>query len=122
MALGKELGEFSAKITSSTFVEEEVRMNAQGPAAGFGTVAGTLTFRGDPAAVATQGRSSWRGASYMEDGKVLIGSGEGTWETVGKHKWRIRLLVSVSDGRTVLSDGEVEWATQSWQGKIYEWS
>ena len=44
-----------------------------------------------------------------------------TWETVGKHKWRIRSINYV-DGRTFATDGVAELATQSYSGTIYEWN
>jgi hypothetical protein len=63
-----------------------------------------------------------RAVGFLDDGKTINGSGEGTWETVGKHKWRIRGINYIADGRTLASDGELELATQSLTGKIYEWN
>jgi HEAT repeat protein len=86
---------------------------------GFGTVEGTMTVTGEPGA--RSGKVSFRAAAFLDDGKIINGTGEGTWETVGKHKWRIRGINYV-DGRTFASDGELELATQSFSGKIFEWS
>jgi len=121
MALGKQVGEFSFKQTSITVGETSSQLNFHGTAAGFGTVQGTLTVRTDEPGT-PRGTCSWRGVGFMEDGKWVSGAGEGTWETGGTHKWRIRQYHSISDGRTVLSDGELELATLSYQGKLYEWS
>jgi hypothetical protein len=119
MAVGKQIGEFSYKVTSATYGDTSVQVNLHGTATGFGTVEGTLTLTGEPGA--TSGKGSFRAAAFLDDGKIQNGSGEGTWETVGKHKWRIRGINYV-DGRTFASDGELELATQSLSGKIYEWS
>jgi hypothetical protein len=118
MAIGKPMGEFSFKVTSVTYGETSSQVNLHGTATGFGTVEGTLTVKGEPGA--TRGTCSWRGAGYMEDGTVVRGTAEGTWETVGKHRWRIRGLNSVSTGQTFYSDGEAELATQSYKGTLYE--
>jgi hypothetical protein len=127
MALGKESGEFSFKVTSTTFSETgaaerggfHVQINLLGTATG-GTVEGTLTLTGEPGA--KSGTGSFRGANFLDDGNIISGTGEGTWETVGKHKWRIRGINYRSDGSTVASDGELVLATQSYQGKLYEWN
>ena len=119
MAIGKSIGEFSFKVTSVTYGETSNQVNLHGTATGFGTVEGTITTRGEPGA--TSGTCSSRAAAYLDDGKILNGVGEGTWETVGKHKWRIRAINYV-DGRTFASDGVAELATQSYSGTLYEWS
>jgi hypothetical protein len=120
MAVGKEIGQFAFKVTSITYGETSSQINLRGTATGFGTVEGTLTTRGEPGA--KSGTCSWRGAGYLEDGTIVGGSAEGTWETIGKHKWRIRGLNYLSDGRTIATDGEAELATQAYSGKLYEWS
>ncbi len=119
MAIGKALGEFSYKVTSTTFGETSVQLNLLGTVTGFGTVQGTMTITGEPGA--TSGKVSFRAAAFTDDGKILPGSGEGTWETVGKHKWRIRGINYV-DGRTFASEGDLELATQTLSGTFYEWN
>ena len=119
MAVGKEIGEFSYKVTSATYGDVSVQVNLHGTATGFGTVQGTLTVTGEPGA--TSGKASFRASAFLDDGKIVNGTGEGTWETVGKHKWRIRGINYIA-GRTFASDGELELATQSLSGKIYEWN
>jgi hypothetical protein len=119
MALEKQIGEFSYKVTSTTYSETSAQINLHGTATGFGTVEGTMTVTGEPGA--TSGKVSFRAAAFLDDGKIINGTGEGTWETVGKHKWRVRGINYV-DGRTFASDGELELATQSFSGKLYEWS
>ena len=117
MALGKQLGEYSFKQTSNTVVVTGSKLNFHGTATGFGTVQGTLTIKADEPG-APGGICSWEAVGFLEDGKWVGGTGEGTWETVGQHKWRIRLYHSTSNGQTFLSDGELELATLSFQGMI----
>jgi len=119
MALGKPIGEYSYKITSITYSEAGAQINLHGTATGYGTGGGTMTVTGEPGA--TSGKFSLRGAGFLDDGKVINGTGEGTWETVGKHKWRIR-GIHFAEGRTLASDGEMDLATLSLQGKLYDWN
>jgi hypothetical protein len=127
MALGKELGEVSFKVISTTYDESgaaerggfRVQLNMRGPGTD-GTVEGTLTLTGEPGA--KSGTGGFRGANFLDDGNIMGVTGEGTWETVGKHKWRIREINYLSDGSTVASDGELDFATQSYKVKAYEWS
>ena len=108
MAIGKEIGDFALKITSVTYGETSDQVNVHGPATGFGTVQGTLTFRGE--AGAKHGKCGFRGRSYLDNGETLDVTADGTWETVGKHKWHLRLLNVTSDGRTIYR----EWLTLRW--------
>jgi hypothetical protein len=127
MAVGKQIGEFSMKATSVTYAATEtggtVQSNWEGSVKGeglTGTVQGTLLANGTPGA--KSGTCSWVGTLYLENGEEANGKGEGTWEKTGTHKWHIRQVVYLSDGRTVVSDGEIDLATRSSNGKIYEWS
>ena len=47
MALGKQSGEFSYKVTSTTYSETSAQINLHGTATGFGTVEGTMTVTGE---------------------------------------------------------------------------
>ncbi len=122
MSIGKEIGQFSLKSTSVRYAEEgeSVEISYDGTATGYGTVLGTMTFRGGPGA--KTGACSWRGQGFLENGEVVSGIGEGTWEELGKHQWRTRLIVGTSDGRTHASDGKVDLATRSVTGKMFDWS
>ena len=119
MAIGKAMGEFSLKVTSVTYGETGPQVNVHGTATGFGTVEGTLTFLGE-AAGAKSGQSRWRAVAYLDNGETVDVAAEGTWEVVGTHKWRVRMLNRLSDGQTLFSDGEAELATQSFNGTLYE--
>jgi hypothetical protein len=122
MAIGKEIGEFSLKTTSTTFAEDggSVQINCEGTATGYGTVLGTMTFRSEPEA--KSGSLSWRGQGFLENGDTLAGTGEGTWEEMGKHQWRTRMIVTTSDGGCHASDGHLDLATRTLTGKMLEWS
>ena len=122
MALGKEIGEFSLKATSTTYAEggDRVQINLDGKATGYGTVLGTLSMRGQPGAKI--GSCSWRGDGFLENGETVAGGGEGTWEQTGKHTWRTRMVVTTSDGRTHASDGQLNLETRTLSGKMLEWT
>jgi len=122
LALGKEIGQFSLKSTSTHYAEEgaSVQITYDGTATGYGTVLGTITLRGEPGA--KSGPCSWRGQGFLENGEVVSGAGQGTWEELGKHQWRTRMIVSTSDGRTHASDGKLDLASRSLAGKMFDWS
>jgi hypothetical protein len=121
MALGKEVGSFSFKITSVNYdADGSTQVNVDGVAEGFGPVIGTLTFRGE--AGATVGSITWRGEAFPENGAVLAGVGEGTWEALGRHQWRSRAVIRTSDGRTFGSDGLIDVPKRTYSGKNLEWS
>jgi hypothetical protein len=48
------------------------------------------------------------------------GTGSGTFESSGKHHWRTQGLLQVSDGRNLITEGEIDLAARSWTGKIFE--
>ncbi len=53
---------------------------------------------------------------------ALNGAGQGTYESVGKHKWRTANVAEVSDGRRIRAEGEIDLASRSWKGKLFEMS
>jgi hypothetical protein len=122
MAIGKEIGKFTLKSITTTYAldGDSVTVNLDGTATGYGTVLGTLTFRGEPGA--KSGLLSWRGQGFLDNGETVTGIGEGTWEEMGKHKWRTRLIVSTSDGKCHASDGELDLKTRTLSGKMLDWS
>ena len=122
MALGKELGSYTLKQTGVRYSEDgsSVTIDCDGTATDFGTVLGTLILRAEPGA--TRGTGSWRGQSFLDSGERSVAVGEGTWEDSGTNQWRIRLLINTSDGRTFASDGTLDLASRSLNGKILDWS
>jgi len=71
---------------------------------------------------AKSGALSWRGQGFLDTGDTVTGAGEGTWEEIGKHKWRTRLIVTTSDGGCHASDGHLDLKTRTLSGKMMEWS
>jgi len=122
MAFGKELGVYDLKQTGVSHSEDgaTVSVDFDGTATNFGTVLGSLILRGTPGA--TQGPCSWRGQSFQESGERSVATGEGTWEDSGKNRWRVRLLISTSDGQTFGTDGMLDLASRSLKGKQLDWS
>jgi hypothetical protein len=122
MAIGKEIGEFTLKSITTRYVLEGVlvEVNFDGTATGYGTVLGTLFFRGE--AGATSGALSWRGQGFLDSGETVTGAGEGIWEEAGKHKWRTRLIVSTSDGKSHASEGYLDLKSRTLSGTMLEWS
>ena len=116
--MSKEIGDFSLKATSFTVSDEGMCANFEGTATGFGDVVGTLIARGEQGA--EFGTCSWRSASFLENGDETQAAGEGTWQKIGKHRWQLRLTHAISDGRTVLSDGVVDMASRSFNGKLLD--
>jgi hypothetical protein len=116
---GKQIGEFSFKITSLTFSAGPndsvmIQVNYEGQAPG-GTVAGTLAC--------TPGKSgpyTTYGANYLDNGDILTTKGSGTFESSGINRWRTQAEVTRSDGRTLHVEGEMELAGRSWRGKVFE--
>ena len=122
MATGKQIGEFSLKITSLTLTPGPggsvlVQGNFEGTSAAFGTILRTATFA---SVGAKSGTFSVCAAAFLENGDSLTGNGQGTFESIGRHKWRLQELIHISDGRSFDVEGEMDLATRSWIGKIFE--
>jgi hypothetical protein len=121
MATGKALGEFSLKAITATYSPGPAggvlsQVNWEGTATGFGTVFGTATFGGGPKG----GSYSLCTEAFMDNGDIMTGIGQGTFETVGKHRWRTEGFMQLSDGRRIAGDGEIDLAARSWKGKLSE--
>ena len=120
MAIGKVLGDFSFKITSTAYAEDNsVYVTVDGTASNYGTVLGTLILRGEPNG--KSGTLAWRGQGFLDDGSTVAGSGQGTYEEMGKHQWRTRAIITVSNGDTIASDGKIDLATRTYTGKNLSW-
>ena len=111
------------KITSTTYSAGPagstlVQSNVEGTVtAGFGTAAGTGTFVGGKS-----GTFSYCGMTYMENGELLGAGGQGSYESVGAHSWATSMVLHLSDGRAMLSEGRIDLAGRSWDGTVYEWT
>jgi len=123
MATGKQVGEYSAKFTTLTFSPGPhgstlIQGNVEGSATGLGAVLGTGSF------VVGGGKSgtySWCGIAYLDDGEQVAINAVGTYENIGKHRWRTQApVVQLSDGRAQAFEGEIDLATRTWTGKLFE--
>jgi hypothetical protein len=120
---GKASGEFSFKAITATYSPGPAggvlsQVNWEGTVSGFGAAFGTATYSGGPKG----GSYSMCGQLFMDDGDVLTSIGKGTYEAVGKHRWRTRSVIEISDGRRTRSEGEIDLASRSWKGTFSELS
>lgn len=69
---------------------------------------------------AKSGTFSVCAAVYLDNGDSLAGNGQGTFESIGRHRWRTQELIHISDGRTCGVEGEIDLAARTWTGKIFE--
>lgn len=123
MATIEAIGEFSFKAVTVTYSPGPAgsllaQANWEGTATGFGAVFVTATYVGGPKG----GTYSDCAAAYLDNGDALTVTGQGTTESVGKHRWRTLGFVQISDGRRLVSEGEIDLAARSWKGKISEMS
>ena len=92
------------------------QVNWEGTATGFGAVFGTATFVGG----LKDGTFSWYSQSFLENGDGLTAMGHGTYEGTGKNKWKTETHLEISDGRRTASEGEIDLASRSWKGTLFE--
>ena len=120
------IGEFSLNHTGTTYAKDAEGnlasyANFNGTATGYGQVFGTIIVRAPLAdAGAKSGAVSWASNAFLEDGTTLGGLGEGTYDqAAGEHVWKINMIVDVSNGDRLRSEGEISLATLEYTGKIY---
>ena len=125
MSVGKEAGEFSFTSTGVTASSTpdggaSSQVNVEGTATGFGAVIGTLTLYAAEAG-ANGGFVTWAGTGYQDSGETNGGQGRGVFEKSGTHKWRVRLVIQITDGPLLLTDGEISLEGRSYSGTIHQW-
>jgi hypothetical protein len=119
--MAAKAGEFSLKWITSTQTQGPAgsvlfQVNFEGTATGFGVVFDTSTFIGG----GKDGTFSQLGTAFMENGEVLNGVGQGTYESKGKHRWSTKSIIQISDGRRLSSTGEVDLVSRTWKGMLSE--
>ena len=120
MPKGNLIAEYSVKSTSATYQpgpagSTVVQVNFEGTATGgLGAVAGTAAFVGGKS-----GTFSWIGGSYAENGDQVVSNATGAYESIGLHRWSTIANVTFSDGRVALSEGELDFPSRTWTGKLY---
>jgi len=117
MASGKNIGEFSMKMITTTISAGPAgsvltQVNFEGTATGFGAVYETATFIGG----GKDGTFSAVGSAFLENGDVMSGVGQGTYESKGRHRWATTNTMELSDGRRISSTGEIDLAARTWKG------
>ena len=122
MTKGKQLGDFSVKSTSATITPGPAgstltQVNFEGTAGGdfLGTVIFTATFVGGKSGTYNQ-----CGTVYLDTGEEVSFTCVGTYESTGKHHWRTQHVYQLSDGSSGVTEGEIDLATRTWTGKVYE--
>jgi hypothetical protein len=125
MSVGKEAGEFSFKSTGVTASSTpdggaSSQVNVEGTATGFGAVIGTLTLYAAELG-SDSGFVTWAGTGYQDSGETNGGQGRGVFEKSGTHKWRVRLVIQITDGPLLLTDGEISLEGRSYSGTIHQW-
>jgi hypothetical protein len=58
--------------------------------------------------------------AYLDNGEILNGIGQGTYESKGKHRWSTTSIIQISDGRRLASTGEIDLAARIWKGTLSE--
>ncbi len=121
MTTKQAIGEFSAKIITFSFTPGPagsviVQANFEGTATGFGIVCGTMnaSSAGQPS-----GTFETCVVSYPEDGNSQTGIGRGTFSKSGANRWSTQGPLQLSDGRTILGEGELDLVARTWKGKMY---
>ncbi len=121
MASRKPAGDFSFKFTTlitspgpGGSVLNQVAW--EGTATGFGAVFTTTTYVGSH----KSGTFSECGSAFMDNGDGLDGIGQGTFESIGKNRWRTADFIQISDGRRLSKEGEIDLAARTWKGKVFE--
>ena len=125
MALGKLIADYSYKAISTTYtpgpgnaLTQQINYQGSGTGELAGVAQGTLIVVAE--AGAKSGNWSWCGVSYLNSGDIVGATAQGTWETSGKHQWRLRGTAHFSDGRIAATEGEANLETLT--GKLSEWS
>lgn len=122
MATGTQIALISLKCTSMNFMPGTgnsvlVQVNLEGPSDKYGVVARSATFAN---AGAKHGTFTAAGAGYLENGDAVTGTGQGTFESIGVHKWKTKELFTFADGSTAYLESVLDFAERSWIMKVYD--
>ena len=126
MALSDPIGEFSYTSRGLTVSDPSstgggsIQVDYEGTATGYGFVASTMTFTVEEAG-AKNGTVSSNNVAWLENGESMSAVGTGVFTESGINTWRVRAFVTVSDGKVILSDGEVSLAERTYKGNMYAW-
>ncbi len=126
MAQGKQTGDYLGRTTSTTISPGPgnaitLQANVEGTASlerGESTYALTYSVEMEPEA--KSGTYSQCGVVSMKDGTRLGFRAQGTWEESSAGKISNQGTGQFSDGTTYATEFEVDLATRTWTGKLYE--
>jgi hypothetical protein len=127
MVVGKKIGEFSLKMTSSTFTpgpgdSSALQVNYEGPVTG--DMAGL--HRGTMSIVIVPGTKSrtytYCGMIWPTNGDPVVLNSQGTLENMENHKRRMRGISRLSDGSIAAVEGEIDITAGTSTGALYELS
>lgn len=115
------IGEFSFRaitfiLTPGLAGTVQMQVTFEGSATGFGLTLGTMTV------VCTgpgSGEWTWCAANYPDCGEGISGSGKGSFKDQGSRRWHTRGLLTISDGRSALVDGDFELNARTWTGQLF---
>ena len=127
MAVGKKIGEFSLKMTSSTFTPGPgntiaLQVNYEGPVTGeqAGLHRGTMSLVIVPG---TKSRTyTYCGMTWPTNGDPVVLSSQGTLENMANHKRRLRGVNHFSDGSIAAVEAELDITAGTLTGALYEWT
>ena len=126
MALSDPIGEFSYTSKGLTVSDPgsggggSLQVDYEGTATGYGFVASTMTFSVKEAG-AKSGTVRSNNVAWLDNGDSMSAVGTGVFDSTGVNTWRVRAFVVVSDGKILLSDGEVSLAERTYKGNMYAW-
>lgn len=115
------IGEFSFRaitfiLTPGLAGTVQMQVTFEGSATGFGLTLGTMTvICTGPAS----GEWTWCAANYPDSGEGVCGSGKGSFKDLGAKHWRTRGLLTISDGRSALVEGEFDLNARTWNGQLF---
>ena len=124
MAFGKEVASFSTKTTSMTKSVDsagnhQFDMNMEGTVSGAWSGTVLLTMIGSTSDFQS-GTYTADSAAYLDDGSVVTGTGSGVFGSVGDHKWQVNGTGVLADGSRFAAEAELDLASRSYNGKIFE--
>ncbi len=126
MALGKQTGDFLGRTTSLTIGPGPgnaitLQANVEGTVSGeIGEGTYALTYYAEMEPDAKSGTFSQCGFVSRKDGTRVGFRAQGTWEESSVGKISNQGSGQFSDGTTHATEFEIDLATRTWTGKLYE--
>ena len=120
------IGEYNFKNTGivlSKTADGQIQqiVSYEGTATDSGSVFGSLISTMPLAeAGANSGPCSWVARAILDDGTLLGGLGEGTWERIGNElRVNVSLVHEVSDGQKIRTEGVLDHKEHTFNGQMY---